>query len=234
MKMKIEKAILLAAGFGVRLRPITNETPKPLLPLNGSLLIDHQLKFLRAGGIREIAINLHHMGEKIKAHVGDGARYDLKIKYSEESEILGTGGGVKKAAALIGDAPFVVLNCDALIDVNIEGVIARHLKSDADATMVVKKISKDDDYNPVNVSADSFVDAFGKGNYFYAGFNIVGKKLLDLLPPAGTNACLVRDGWEKLIKSGGRILAFETEGYFNDIGTLKRYEKAKEFLGHDT
>lgn len=225
--MKVEKAILLAAGFGVRLRPITNETPKALLPLGDSLLIDRQLEFLRAGRIREVAINLHHLGGKIKEHAGDGSRYGLKIKYSEEPQILGTGGGVKKAAALLGSAPFVVLNCDALIEVNIEDVILRHLESGADSTMVVKRISKDDDYEPVNVSDAGLVDAFGRGNYFYAGLNIAGPKLLDLLPPAGTSACLVKDGWEKLIENGGRILAFETEGYVSDIGTPERYAKAR-------
>lgn len=225
--MKIEKAILLAAGFGVRMKPVTDTTPKSLLPLGKELLIDHQLKFLAASGIKTVAINLHHLGMKIRAHVGNGSRYGLKVVYSEEPEILGTGGGVKRAAGLIGGAPFVVLNCDALVEVEIEDVIKHHIRCGADATMVVKKISKGENYTPVNVNDRNFVDAFGKGDHFYAGLNIAGQKLVDILPPAGKNSCLVKNGWQRLIETGGRISAFVTDGYFSDVGTPERYEEAK-------
>ena len=97
MTTAIDQAMLLAAGLGTRLRPLTLTTPKPLLPLDGCTLIDHQLRYLASAGIGRVAINLHHLGEKIRAHAGDGSRYGLSIHYSEEPEILGTGGGVKRA-----------------------------------------------------------------------------------------------------------------------------------------
>ncbi|MFH0799471.1 MAG: nucleotidyltransferase family protein [Pseudomonadota bacterium] len=223
----ITRAILLSAGLGTRLRPLTLTTPKPLLPLDGALLIDHQLRYLAKAGFCEVAINLHHLGEKIREHVEDGARFGVKVRYSEEPEILGTGGGIKKAAASFGSDHFVVLNADALMDADIRQVAKRHFDAKAAATMVVKELSGTDSYNPVSVDQGGMIDGFGKGRHFYTGLQILGPEMLAALPPAGEEACLVNDGYKKLMKDGQRIAAFVYRGYFNDLGTPERYEQAK-------
>lgn len=107
------KAMILAAGRGERLRPLTDFTPKPLLDAGGRPLIVHHLEALRAAGIREVVINLAHLGEKICAALGDGSAFGLTIAYSREPEgALETGGGILQALSLLGKGPFVVVNGD--------------------------------------------------------------------------------------------------------------------------
>ena len=101
MNDKTMKAMILAAGEGPRLRPLTLETPKVLLPVGGRPLIEHTLAWLRSHSIREVAINLYHLGDKIKDFLGDGSHFGVKISYSEEEKLLGTAGGAKRMAHLL-------------------------------------------------------------------------------------------------------------------------------------
>lgn len=264
--MTITNAILLAAGFGTRLKPLTLTTPKPLLPLDGTTLIDHQLYYLANFGIKTVAINLHHLGEKIESHVGDGSKYGLSIKYSHEETILDTGGGIKKASMLLEKGPFLALNCDSLIAANIGKVVERHFELNSVATMVVKEISGGEDYKPLllgkyhllpnpppslrlcsgqakrgglsletNPSKSrelfdelTFIKKIGTGRHFYAGVQVLSPEFLDALPPAGETFCLIKDGYIRAIESGKKIGAYLYDGYFNDLGTAQRYEKAKQ------
>jgi N-acetyl-alpha-D-muramate 1-phosphate uridylyltransferase len=108
--------MILAAGRGARLRPLTDHTPKPLLSIAGAPLIVHQVRWLAAAGIRDIVINLHHLGEDIAATLGDGAAFGVRIAYSREATLLETGGGIVKALPLLGSEPFVILNGDTWTD----------------------------------------------------------------------------------------------------------------------
>lgn len=225
--LHVNRAMILAAGLGTRLRPLTLKTPKPLLPLNDITLIDHQLRYLAKSNITSVAINLHHLGEKIRNHVGHGASYGLEIFYSEEPEILGTGGGIKGAARFFGRNPFIVLNADTLIAADISALIKTHFSSGAQATMAVKRLVDDADFTPIDVDEKGFIKEFGSGLYFYTGLQILSPDIFDVLPPAGTSACLIQDGYVKLMERGGRIKAFEYDGYLNDLGTPERYEAAK-------
>jgi len=111
------KAMLLAAGRGERLRPLTDHTPKPLLEVGGRSLIEWQLARLAAAGIRDFVINLAHLGEQIAARLGDGRSLGLDIAYSAEPPgALDTGGGIRHALSLLGDAPFIVANADVWIE----------------------------------------------------------------------------------------------------------------------
>ena len=108
--------MVLAAGRGTRLAPITHTTPKPLVPVAGRPLLEHILDLLRAGGIQDVVVNLHHLGHVIEQHLGDGRRFGLHIRYSWEDPILDTGGGIKRAEPLLGGEPFVVINGDSLLE----------------------------------------------------------------------------------------------------------------------
>ena len=106
------KAMILAAGRGERLRPLTERIPKPMIPIGSEPLIIHQLRWLHRAGIREVVINVHHLGEQIERGVGSGADQGVRIRYSREDDLLDTGGGVKRALPLLGPGPFAVLNGD--------------------------------------------------------------------------------------------------------------------------
>jgi MurNAc alpha-1-phosphate uridylyltransferase len=111
------KAMILAAGRGERMRPLTDTTPKPLLRIAGQCLIEYHLKALAAAGIHDVVINLGHLGEQIEALLGDGRRYGLALRYSQEGDhILDTGGGIHHALPLMGAEPFLVINGDIFTD----------------------------------------------------------------------------------------------------------------------
>jgi len=219
--------MLLAAGLGTRLRPLTLKVPKPLLPLDGITLIDHQLFYLAKHGITHVVINLHHLGDMIRNHIGSGSRYNLKVHFSDEPAILGTGGGVKKVGNFFDKKPFFVLNSDTLIELNLEKVADNHLLSKRAATMVLKRIDDGDIFTPVSINDMGFVDGFGSGNHLFTGLQILGPEMLDILPPEGEPACLVRDGYKRLLEKDIEISAFIHDGYWNDLGTIERYEQAK-------
>ncbi|MFU8818069.1 MAG: nucleotidyltransferase family protein, partial [Pseudomonadales bacterium] len=108
--------MILAAGRGERLRPLTDRMPKPMVPVAGRPLLAHQLRWLAKAGLREVVINLHHLGEQIIDTFGDGGDYGLRIRYSPESHLLETGGGIVNALPLLGDDPFLILNGDIFTD----------------------------------------------------------------------------------------------------------------------
>ncbi|QEY59841.1 nucleotidyltransferase family protein [Pseudomonas sp. C27(2019)] len=110
------RAMILAAGKGERMRPLTLHTPKPLIPVAGVPLIEYHLRALARAGIEEVVINHAWLGEKIEAHLGDGERFSVRITYSRESQPLETGGGIFRALPQLGDAPFIVINGDVLTD----------------------------------------------------------------------------------------------------------------------
>lgn len=110
------KAMLLAAGRGTRMRPLTDHTPKPLLPVAGRPLIEHHVLRLAAAGFTELVINHAYLGAQIETHLGDGSRFGVHIEYSREGDVLETGGGILRALPLLGAQPFLVLSTDIWTD----------------------------------------------------------------------------------------------------------------------
>ncbi len=114
------KGMILAAGFGERMRPLTDNTPKPLLKVAGKPLIQFHVEALAAAGVTELVINLAHLGEQIEEYLGDGSRFGVQICYSWEEKPLETAGGIARALSLLGDSPFVLVNGDVWCDYRLE------------------------------------------------------------------------------------------------------------------
>ena len=131
------KAMILAAGFGKRLRPLTEHTPKPLLEVRGKPLIVHHLEALARAGIKEVVINTAWLGEKLEAYLGDGSRYGLAIAWSREAEPLETGGGICQALPLLGSEPFLLVNGDVWTNYPFEQLISRQLDEGSLAHLVL-------------------------------------------------------------------------------------------------
>lgn len=130
------KAMLLAAGRGERLRPITDTLPKPLVEVAGKPLIVYHLESLVRAGVRDVVVNLSWLGEKIRTALGDGSRYGVRISYSEEGPVpLETGGGIHRALPLLGPGPFLVVNSDVWTDVDFSRFLT--LQEDADARLLL-------------------------------------------------------------------------------------------------
>ena len=146
------KAMVLAAGQGTRLRPLTDHTPKALIPVAGRPMIEYSLLLLRHYGIRDIIINLHHLGDQIESYLGTGKQWGLEITYSKELELLDTGGGLLKAKPFLQEGTFIVINTDVLIDLSLSDLLAFHEKNRAVATLVLRPDPLADQYGSMYFS----------------------------------------------------------------------------------
>ncbi len=137
MQNKIRKGMILAAGLGTRLLPVTEKMPKPLVPVLNIPNILYSLSVLKRAGIEEVIINLHYLPNQIEDFFRGGERWGMKVCYSRETQLLGTGGGLKKAEAFFQGEPLVVVNCDFISDVDLNPLVERHFARKALGTMVL-------------------------------------------------------------------------------------------------
>lgn len=219
-----KKAFLFAAGYGERLRPLTQTNPKPLLPIGDHLMIDYSLHYLKKFGIEEVVINLFHLGDKIEQHVKQGEKFGLKVFYSKETKLLGTGGGLKKAENQFKDEEiFITLNSDTLINCDLKAVQAFHQKQKAAATLVLAPWQEG--YTRLEMANDSLQN-IGSGNHLFTGLALFTPKIFSTLHLNPSN--LIIDGVQPLMSKGEKIAAFVHDGFWRDIGTMENYQQAQE------
>jgi NDP-sugar pyrophosphorylase family protein len=228
--------MILAAGEGTRLRPLTLETSKVLLPVAGVPLIYYTLTWLRSHGVGEVCINLHHLGNRIKELLGDGSQFGVKIHYSIEESLLGTAGGVKKVAHFF-DTTFVVVYGDVLTDFNLSAMVKFHRMKKALATVAVSKVAKPSEVGVVKLKNDGRIVSFVEkpsvgaelGNMASGGIYILEKEVLDSIPSQGF-CDFAYDVFPKLIKATLPVYGYVLthEDYLIDIGTIDKYLKANE------
>jgi NDP-sugar pyrophosphorylase family protein len=230
------KAMVLAAGLGTRLRPLTDTLPKPLLPVAGRPLLEWNLLLLKRHGITEVIINLHHLGEQIVHALGDGARLGLRLAYSHEPTLQGTGGGIKQAAPFLKDGPFLVLNGDTLSECDLTALIATHRASGALATLAVRDDPEAATWGPVTLDAQGrILQINGKPPLaepraalpacMFAGTHVMEQAVLDAIP-AGHGSII--DVYCHLLRQGRPLHGYRMIGYWSDIGDPKRYAQAQQ------
>jgi NDP-sugar pyrophosphorylase family protein len=227
------KGFILAAGFGERLRPITEFIPKPLVPVGNLPLIAYSIKLLAHHGINDIIINLHHLGKAIREALGDGEAYGVRITYSEEEEILGTGGGLKKMHEQLADETFVVVNSDTILDLDLHQLIDSHTRRGALATMVVRTDPRQAEFGQIEVDQSGRMrKILGHGEcdeplrpFMFAGVHVLEPRFLEYIPP-DVNTCINRYAYVKALSNNELIGSFVMDGYFADCGTPERYYQA--------
>lgn len=236
------RAMILAAGFGTRLGPITQRRPKPMLPVCGAPLVRWAVGWLAHHGVRDVAINLHHLGEQIEAELGDGSALGVRIRYSpEHGMILGTGGGVRQARSLIDDgheSPIVIVNGKILVDLDLSAVLEAHRRCHelhgAEATMVLRPDPEGQWGRPLRLDADGrLVELVGErsphvrepvgGPLMFTGVHVVQPSFLDRIPPEGEQ-CVVRTAYRAAAKEG-RVFGVVTERYWWEHSTPERYRQ---------
>jgi mannose-1-phosphate guanylyltransferase len=221
------KAMILAAGLGTRLRPLSLEIPKPVIPVLGQPLCGHAMEFLREHGAASFLLNLHHGPETVREKVTAWAAGRFPVGFTHEPEILGTGGGIENAREYLRGETFVIANSDAIVRFPIEDAFARHRSNGALATLVLFP-DRWKRYTPVRVREDERITGFGDSaptgafEGFYTGYLISEPELLERIP-RGRPSCIVRDTLAPLIAAGAPISAFATEGAFLDFGTPEDY-----------
>ena len=164
------KAFILAAGKGERLKPLTNEIPKPLIKIKGKPLLEWSLIKLRSAGIKEIVINLHHLGDQIINYFGNGKRLNIKIDYSIEEKLLGTGGALIQGKEYLDDSPFLLISGDLWTDYPFQRIISKDLKQKAHLVLIKKNETRSGDFNLVNSIINS--DSYDK-EYTYSGISLL-------------------------------------------------------------
>lgn len=233
-------AMVLAAGLGTRLRPLTERIAKPALPLLGSTLLECNLALAAGAGAVEAVVNAHHLSKTVaKAAREAGERLGLRIHLSFEApEVLGTGGALMAARPLLDRGePFLLLNGDVLTDIDPSRAVRAHREAGADATMVLRPRAPDSPFAPVEVDeAGSIVRIAGLGrtpapgealrSFTFTGIHVLSSSIFDVLPAQG-QACVNRQGHVRLIEGGRRVLGHVEEGgSWSDVGTPERYREA--------
>lgn len=216
------KAMILAAGLGTRMRPLTLHTPKPLLPVAGTTLIEQHIHNLSAQGFCQLVINHAYLGEKIEQHLGDGARYGCQIKYSREGEPLETGGGIFRALPLLGDGAFVVINGDIWLDYPLAQL---SLPAGKLAHLV---LVPNPDFHPQGDFAlnGDVVSQAGTEKYTFSGLSVLhGDLFKGCTAGAFKLAPLLVDAMARGLVSGELYT-----GYWQDVGTVERLERLARHL----
>lgn len=244
------KAILLAGGKGTRLRPLTLNTPKPIVPIFNRPFLMYQLDQLRqVPEITEVILSLNYQPRRIEETFGDGEALGIKISYAVEPQPLGTGGAIKFSAQTVQDS-VIVLNGDVLQQIDLQAVIARHRAAKAKATIVLTPVDNPTAYGLVETDADGNVQRFLEKpkadeitcNTINAGIYVLEPETLDRIP-TNENYSIERQYFPSLVTNGETFVAYVNDGYWIDIGTPEKYRqvhrdimdgryKAAPFLDH--
>ena len=227
------RALVLAAGLGTRLGPLSDERPKPLVPVCDIALIRYAVALLAGHGIVEVAVNLHHKGELIEQELGTGADLGVRITYSREPEILGTGGGIVKLADFLTDGghdDFFVVNGKILVDADLHAMKARHERTNAVATMLLKEVPDVAKWGAVETDKDGRVlRIIGQGQEgearhtaMFTGIHLVSPRLVARLPEQGESDS-IRHGYLPALCDGDRVEGMLLSGYFQEHSTPRRY-----------
>ena len=221
-------ALLLTAGLGTRLRPLTSALAKPALPVAGPTLVERIISSVRAQGVTDLLLNLHYLPATITRVVGDGTGLGVRVRYSWEVPLLGSGGGPRRAFALVPDERLWLVNGDTLTDVDFALMAREHAATDALVTMAVIPNPAPDRYGGVVVEDDGRIRAFvprgfGDPTWHFVGVQIAEREAFASLAD-GVPAESVAGVYRTLIASRpGAVRAFRSDATFFDIGTPRDY-----------
>jgi mannose-1-phosphate guanylyltransferase/mannose-1-phosphate guanylyltransferase/phosphomannomutase len=224
------KAMVLAAGLGTRLRPLTHEIPKPLVPVVNRPIMEHILELLANHGLNEIAANLHWYADTIRGRFGDGSDLGVEITYSYEEELLGTAGGVRNVRDFFGDEPFVVMAADALTDIDLGALIRTHKGNDWVATLAVKPVKDTSEYGVVVTGDDNAVQGFQEkpepadalSDRANCMIYVFEPEIFDQFPDK-QEVDFALDVFPSMLEAGVPFGVHPIEDYWNDVGSLPEY-----------
>ena len=228
------KAVIMAGGQGTRLRPLTSNQPKPMIPIVGVPCMEHIVTLLKRHGINEIVATLQFMPDEIRDHFGDGSDWGVSMSYSVEDAPAGTAGSVKLAEEHLGGERVLVISGDALTDCDLGAVLAFHEERGAEATMVLKSVENPLEFGVVITEGDGRITRFLEkptwGQVFSdtvnTGIYLLEPSVLGEIPAEGEYD-FSKELFPKLLESGRPLYGHVTQEYWEDIGTLEQYMKAQ-------
>jgi NDP-sugar pyrophosphorylase family protein len=233
-------ALVLTAGLGTRLDPLTRLVAKPAVPLGDRTLVEHVIAWLERQAIADLVLNLHHRPSTIAAVVGDGRHLGVRVRYSWEQPLLGSAGGPRRALPLLGSDPFLIVNGDTLCDFDLAPLLAAHAASGAEVTMAVVPNPRPEHYN--GIAADEMGQVIGfvrrgeknvDASFHFVGVQVAQARVFAGLrdgEPAETVAGLYR---EIVAARPGAVRVWPAPTTFLDVGTPRDYLEAARRLGGD-
>ncbi|MDI7247681.1 MAG: sugar phosphate nucleotidyltransferase [Bacillota bacterium] len=228
------KAVVMAGGEGTRLRPLTCNRPKPMVPVVNKPIIQHIFELLKRHGITDIAVTLYYLADEIESFFGDGAELGLHLSYSVEDVPLGTAGSVKKAAEVFGRERVLVISGDALTDIDLDEAVRFHETRSAVATIVTTRVDNPLEYGIVVTDDEGrirrFLEKPSWGEVFSdtvnTGIYILEPEVLDYIDP-GKSTDFSQDVFPALLRDGKRLYAHVASGYWCDVGNIQQYRQAQ-------
>ena len=226
------KAMLLAAGLGTRLRPITYELPKPMVPVLGRPVMEHILRLLARHGFDDVVANLHYFPDLIRERFGDGSAYGVRLVYSYEPELLGTAGGVRNVRDHFGDETFLIISGDALTDIDLGALWATHKEKGGIATLALKRVDDTSQFGVVIVADDGRIQGFQEkpdpaealSNLGNCGIYVFEPEIFDHFPEREF-VDWAMDVYPTLLEQDVSFYGHEFPDYWNDVGSLEEYRQ---------
>jgi len=223
------KALFLAGGIGTRLRPLTNDIPKPMVPIMNRPLLEWSMENLRKCGITEIVISTGYKSGCIEDYFGDGSKLGFKIKYIQEESPQGTGGAIKNTGFLY-DETFLVFNADIIFNMDLKKLIEFHKSKNASATIAVTRVSNPSAYGVIECDKNGYIHSFtekpekneGNSDFINAGVYVFEPEVLDEIPEERP-VSVERDVFPLLIQKDYKVAAYDGCTYWMDIGTPEKY-----------
>lgn len=230
------QAIILAAGLGTRLRPLTDTCPKSMLKINNRSILEYLILLLKKYGVNEIAINLHHKPEIVENYFGDGSSFKIKIKYSYEEELLGTAGAVKKLSNFFKDTFYVVYG-DLLTVMNLKKMLSFHKSRNAKITVALYEVPNPQDCGIADIDENCKICKFIEKpraeeiftNVASTGIFVVEPEIINYIPE-NKFFDFGKDLFPLLIEKNIPIYGYKTDEYLIDIGTIESFKKAEKDL----
>ncbi len=228
------KAMVLAAGLGTRLRPLTDDRPKALVEVGGRPLITYNLALLRHFGITDVVVNLHWHGDALRRALGDGSAHGLHIAYSPEDPLLDTGGGIRHAERLLAGDDVLVLNSDTILDLALDRVIAAHRGKRAAATLVLRQDPAQARYGEIAIDGEHRIRRFlgvpadapaSLAAYMFAGVHVLSPEVFRFMPAGGAFS-ITHDTYPAMLAAGAALYGFPFAGFWRVIDTPEDREHA--------
>ncbi len=224
------KGMVLAAGVGSRLDPLTTHTPKPLVPIANVPILDHIIHLLARHGVDDIVANLHYKADAIREKYFDPSRLGVSLSFKYEEELTGDAGGVRACKDFFGNDTFIVLMGDLLTDCDLSKVVAEHKAKKAIATIAVKKVPDVEHFGVVLQDQDGFITGFQEkpkreealSDMASAGIYVLEPEVFDYIPSTGTYG-FGRQLFPLLLEKKVPLLAVNIETYWSDVGTITQY-----------
>ncbi len=225
--------MVLAAGVGSRLEPLTIQTPKPLVPIANVPVMKHILQLLRKHDFSEVCANLHYLPDQIENYFQDGSALGIKLHFLREEKLSGDAGGVRACRKFLGDSTFIVLMGDSLTDADLSAIVSEHKAKKALATIGLKHVDDVSRFGVALLDGDGWIRGFqekpqpdeAKSNLVSTAIYVLEPQVFEHIPKEGTYG-FGRQLFPKLVESGLPILGVEIDGYWLDVGTIDHYRQA--------